>query len=173
VRFLPFLSLLVAGPVLASISVRMDLPALTAAATDVVDSRVVSSSSEWTGDHRRIVTQVVVAVREAWKGTATGRLTVVQPGGERDGIGQRVSGVAPLAVGERVVLFLERTGLQHRVVGLAQGVYRVLPSADVREERAVPASLDGLELVSPPGREPALRAPLSISDLRSSVKAGR
>jgi hypothetical protein len=45
VRSLPLLSLLVAGPVLASIAVRMDVSALTAAATDVVDSRVVSSSS--------------------------------------------------------------------------------------------------------------------------------
>ena len=52
---------------------------------------------------------------------------MVQPGGERDGIGQRVSGVAPPASGERVVLFLERAGPYHRVVGLAQGVYRVVP----------------------------------------------
>jgi hypothetical protein len=117
------------------------------------------------------VTQVVVEIREAWKGTATGRITVVQPGGERDGIGQRVSGVAPLAVGERVVLFLERTGAQHRVVGLAQGVYRVLPSADTGEARAVPASLEGLELVFLPAGA-GLRAPCR-SRLRSSVKAAR
>lgn len=173
VRILALLPLLLAGPVLASIAVRMDVPALTAAATDVVDGRVVSSSSEWTGDHRRIVTRVVVDVREAWKGTATGRITVVQPGGERDGIGQRVSGVAALADGERVVLFLERTGTQHRVVGLAQGVYRVVPSDGTGEARAVPASLAGLELVSPAGREPGLRAPLPVTDLRASVRAAR
>ncbi|HUM12445.1 MAG TPA: hypothetical protein VLT82_15975, partial [Myxococcaceae bacterium] len=99
--------------------------------------------------------------------------TVVQPGGERDGIGQHVSGVAPLPVGERVVLFLERTGAEHRVVGLAQGVYRVVPSAGTGELRAVPAALEGLELISPPGPAPGLRAPLSVSELRSSVEAVR
>jgi hypothetical protein len=173
VRSLPFFSLLLAGPVLASVAVRMDVATLTAASTDVVDGRVISSTPEWTGDHRRIVTRVVVEVRETWKGTATGRIIVVQPGGERDGIGQRVSGVAPLPEGDRVVLFLERTGAQHRVVGLAQGVYRVLPPDATGEARAVPAPLDGLELVSPPFREPGLRAPLPVGELRASVRAAR
>ena len=96
-----------------------------------------------------------------------------QPGGERDGIGQRVSGVAPLSSGERVVLFLERTGPYHRVVGLAQGVYRVVPVEGSNELRAVPASIEGLELVSPPGHEPAARTPMPLSALRSSVLAAR
>jgi len=167
------LTLLAAGAALASTAVRLDTPALTAAATDVVDGNVVSTSSTWTGDHRRLVTHVVVEVRDTWKGTAAGRITVVQPGGERDGIGQRVSGVAPLASGERVVLFLERTGPYHRVVGLAQGVYRIVPVEGSTELRAVPASVEGLELVSPPGREPAARMPVPLSELRTSVQAAR
>ena len=184
-RTLLLLTLLEASTALASTAVRLDAPALTAAATDVVDGKVVSTSSVWTGDHRRIVTHVVVEVRDTWKGTATGRITVVQPGGERDGIGrrhrlgarfedrQRVSGVAPLASGERVVLFLERTGPYHRVVGLAQGVYRVLPVEGSSELRAVPASTDGLELVSPPGHEPAVRTAVPLSELRTSVRTAR
>jgi hypothetical protein len=173
VRTLLLLTLLVASATLASTAVRLDASALTAAATDVVDGKVVSTSSVWTGDHRRIVTHVVVEVRDTWKGTATGRITVVQPGGEADGIGQRVSGVAPLASGERVVLFLERTGPYHRVVGLAQGVYRVVPVEGSSELRAVPASTEGLELVSPPGHEPAARTAVSLSALRTSVRAAR
>jgi hypothetical protein len=173
VRTLLLLTLIAAGAALASTAVRLDTPALVAAATDVVDGNVVSSTSVWTGDHRRIVTQVVVEVRDTWKGTAAGRITVVQPGGERDGIGQRVSGVALLSSGERVVLFLERTGPYHRVVGLAQGVYRVVPVEGSTELRAVPAALEGLELVSPPGQTPVARAPLSLSALRSSVQATR
>src|SRR5262249_4597634 len=74
---------------------------------------------------------------------------------------------------ERVVLFLERSGPYHRVVGLAQGVYRVVPVEGSKELRAVPASLEGLELVSPAGQTPAARAPLSLSALRTSVQAGR
>lgn len=171
VKSLALLTLLAAAPAFASAALQMDVPALTAAATDVVDGQVVSSTAVWTGDHRRIVTQVVVEVRDAWKGGARGRITVVQPGGERDGIGQRVSGVAELSSGERVVLFLERAGSVHRVVGLAQGVYRVQPGDGVAGSRAVPASLDGLELVAPPGQPPAARAPLPVSALRASVQA--
>jgi hypothetical protein len=119
------------------------------------------------------VTHVVVEVRDAWKGTASGRITVVQPGGERDGIGQHVSGVATLVTGERVVLFLERTGAMHRVVGLAQGVFHVLPVEGTSELRAVPAALDGLDLVDPAGRAPEARAPLALSQLRASVRTVR
>lgn len=167
------LLLLAAGTALASTAIRMDTSALTAAATDVVDGNVVSSTAVWTGDHRRIVTHVMVEVRDAWKGTASGRITVVQPGGELDGIGQHVSGVAPLATGDRVVLFLERTGTMHRVVGLAQGVYRVVPVQGTGELRAVPAALDGLDLVAPTGRSPEARAPVALSQLRAAVQAVR
>lgn len=172
-RTCSLLFLVAAGTALASTAIRMDTPALTAAATDVVDGNVVSSSALWTGDHRRIVTHVVVEVRDAWKGTASGRITVVQPGGERDGIGQHVSGVAALATGERVVLFLERTGAMHRVVGLAQGVFHVVPVEGTGELRAVPAALDGLELVNPAGPAPAARAPVALSQLRAAVQAAR
>jgi len=165
--------LLAAGTAQASTAIRMDTPALTAAATDVVDANVVSSTAVWTGDHRRIVTHVVVEVRDAWKGNASGRITVVQPGGELDGIGQQVSGVAPLATGDRVVLFLERTGTMHRVVGLAQGVYRVVPVQGSGELRAVPAALDGLELVTPTGPTPEARAPMALTQLRAAVQAVR
>ncbi len=172
-KSLPLLTLLLATAVLASTAVQMDLPALTAAASDVVEARVVSSTASWTGDHRRIVTHVVVEVGEAWKGTASGRITVVQPGGERDGIGQHVSGVARLASGERVVLFLERSGPYHRVVGLAQGVYRIVSTQSTAELRAVPAALEGLDLVPPPGGAPAVRVALPLSELRGQVQAAR
>jgi hypothetical protein len=158
-------------PALASTAVQMDVPALTRAATDVVRGRVVSSTPAWTGDHRRIVTRVTVQVVESWKGTAAGTLTVVQPGGEIDGIGQRVDGVAPLAGGDEVVLFLERSGPNHRVVGLAQGVYRV--STDGATPRAVPAALEGLHLAAPAGPAPAARVAMTIPELRDAVRATR
>jgi len=160
----------VAAPALASTALQMDVPALTTHATDVVRGKVLASTPTWTGDHRRIVTRVEVEVLETWKGSAAGRITVLQPGGELDGIGQRVSGVAELGAGEEVVLFLERAGPHHRVVGLAQGVYRV-SSAGARQ--AVPASLEGLELVPPPGATPAARRAMPLPQLREAVQAAR
>lgn len=161
----------VAAPALASTALQMDVPALTAQATDVVRGKVLASTPAWTGDHRRIVTRVEVEVLETWKGSAAGRITVLQPGGELDGIGQRVSGVADLGAGEEVVLFLERAGPNHRVVGLAQGVYRVSSAAGARQ--AVPASVEGLELVPPPGAAPAARRAMPLPQLREAVQAAR
>ncbi len=88
-----------------------------------------------------------------------------------DGIGQRVTGIAQLAQGEELVLFLERRGPYHQVVGLAQGVYRVSSPAGLQQ--AVPASLEGLELVTPPGPAPAARRAMPLPQLRAAVHSAR
>jgi hypothetical protein len=159
---------LLAGGAQASSAMQMDVTALTRAASDVVRVRVSSTRCAWMDEHRRLVTFVEVEVLERWKGSAQGALRVVQPGGELDGIGQRVPGVAPLAVGEEVVLFLERRGPWHSAVGLAQGVYRVehVPGA----ARAVPADVNGLALVAPQGRAAEPRRPVSLSALKDEVR---
>src|SRR5262249_38687375 len=109
VRAFFLLTLLGTGAALGSTAVRLDTPALVAP-PDWLGGNAAPPTSVGPGDHRRLVTHGGGEVRDPWKGTAAGRITVVQPGGERDGIGQRVSGVAPLSSGERVVLFLERSG---------------------------------------------------------------
>jgi hypothetical protein len=169
----PLVVLLAASPALASTAVEMDVSALAAASTDVVRGRVLASTPTWTADHRRIVTRVTLEVLEAWKGPGARQITVVQPGGELDGIGQRVAGVARLGPGEEVVLFLERAGPHHRVVGLAQGVYRVTADGASGGMHAVPASLEGLHLVPPANQTPGLRGPLPLSELRKAVQAAR
>ena len=153
---------------LASSVLPLDVPALTHAASDVVRAQVTSVRCAWTDDKRRLVTLVEVEVLESWKGAAKRRLTVVQPGGELDGIGQRVFGVAPLALREEVVLFLERQGQFHRTVGLAQGVYRVKRSA--AEARAVPAELQGLSLVGAKGRPLQPRLDVPLETLKDAVR---
>jgi hypothetical protein len=160
--------LLLAAGAQASSAVQMDVTALSRAASDVVRVRVSSTRCAWTDEHRRLVTLVEVEVLERWKGAAEGVLRVLQPGGELDGIGQSVAGVAPLAAGEEVVLFLERRGPWHSAVGLAQGVYRVerVPGA----ARAVPADVHGLALVAPPGRALEPRRPVSLAALKDEVR---
>ena len=144
VKRLALLTLLLAAPAFASAALRMDVPALTAAATDVVDGKVVSSAAVWTGDHRRIVTHVVVEVREAWKGSASGRdhggparrrarRHRAARLGRRGAPSRRAGGALPRADRARC------TGWS----GLAQGVYRVFPVEGTGETRAVPASSRG------------------------------
>ena len=169
-RIAALVVLLGAMEALASSAIAMDIPALTAASSEVIRARVASSRAEWSGDHRRIVTHVTIDVLETWKGQAPEQITVLQPGGELDGLVQDVSGVAQLKPGEEVVLFLARAGPDHRVVGLAQGVYRVSGGP---APRALPASVQDLELVSPPGRTVGPRVPVALSQLRTQVKEAR
>jgi hypothetical protein len=149
----------------------MDVAVLTQNASDVVRARVTSTRPAWTEDGRRLMTVVEVGVLESYKGAARGRLTILQPGGELDGVGQRVSGVARLDVGEEVVLFLERQGPVHRVVGLAQGVYRVNREGAPEAARALPATLEGLDLVAPGGQRLRQRAPMPLDALSAAVRA--
>ncbi len=146
----------------------MDVPGLTHAATEVVRARVSSARSAWTEDRRRLLTFVELDVLETWKG---------QPAdsGHRRPAGWRarwhwadVAGVVALNVGEEMALFLERQGPVFRVVGLAQGVYRIERSADAS---TVPAVAEGLQLIAPPGKALCAWTPVPLAELRSPAAA--
>jgi hypothetical protein len=163
------LATLFATTAVASTAVQLDVEALAGAASDVVRVRVASTRCAWTDAHHRIVTLVEVDVLDRWKGPTGGRLTILQPGGELDGVGQRVTGVVRLGTGEEVVLFLERQGAAYRTVGLAQGVYRVSRTSS-GAVWAVPAGLEGLSLVQLPGRPAQPRVSVPLDTLRDSVR---
>lgn len=73
----------------------------------IVRGKVARSVSGWDEHHRRIWTWTEVVVSDAVKGNASGLVLVKQPGGEVDGIGQQVDGVARFTEGEECILFLE------------------------------------------------------------------
>lgn len=87
--------------------------------------------AEQTSRHPRlgIVRLVEVRVDRLLAGEAPLRLEVLLLGGELELEATRVPGEADLAVGEEAVLFLSRAGgetARFRVVGLAQGAFRVI-----------------------------------------------
>jgi hypothetical protein len=142
------------SPAPASVALRLDLPELTASADLIVRARVASEGSRWDASHRRIYTDVTVAVQEVYKGDARvgDALTVTRLGGSVDGIGMRVAGEVSLAAGEESILFLRRhdprRGSRLTVVGMAQGKLLVL--RDRRGVRVLPsAGGAGLRLVAP------------------------
>jgi hypothetical protein len=154
----------------ATTLIKMDVPTLARAADAVVRCRVLSSESRWSRDGRRILTDVRLQVLETIAGEAGGELRVVQPGGVVGDIGQRVDGLASFAPGEEAVVFLERRGPVHGVVGMGQGKWRVEQGgAWVR-----PAPVEA-RLVDPRTREPVLpeAAPLRMEQFRSLVRAAR
>jgi hypothetical protein len=116
----------------------------------------------------RIVTDIAIARAELWRGSAPARLTIAVPGGEVDGIGQRVDGAPAFSAGEDVVVFVRDGGHgRYHVVGLAQGKYGV-------EGAVARARLEGLARVGAvPGAGERDASELPVGELRRRVEAVR
>src|SRR5262249_53345560 len=125
------LALSVAAPAMATTMLAQDVAALTCSSDAVVRGKVKKVESRWTGDHRQMVTDVTIDVDEFIKGKGNKTVQITQPGGEVEGIGQKVSGLASFTPGEEVVVFLARQGSDRfMVTGMAQGKFRVERSSD-------------------------------------------
>jgi hypothetical protein len=143
----------------ATTMIALDLPGLSRAAETIVHGTVTRVESHLSQDGRRVFTQIDVDVKEAIKGQPPKTVSVIQPGGEVGDIGQLVSGTAHYAVGEEVVLFLERHGPNFRTVGMAQGKYRVERSTDGKAAFALPEPEGDAMLL-----DPVTHAPVAKSD---------
>ena len=159
---------------LATSMLHQDIASLTQSSDAVVRGKVKATQSRWSADHKRIITEVTIEVAEFFKGAGSSTLVVRQPGGEIDGIGQKVSGLASFAEGEEVVLFLERveTG-KYRVNGMAQGKYRVERSSDKRAVFVVPESTEEAQVIDPQTHAPVEsdRQPMELASLKAKVRA--
>jgi hypothetical protein len=166
-------TLLLGLPAAATTMLRIDLTQLAQTADTVVHGTVRRTESRWSGDRRRIVTEVEIEVTEALKGQASGTVLIVQPGGQVGDIGQLVHGLATFTPGEEVVVFLDRHGPSaFRVTGMAQGKYQVRHSADNRSVMAVPEGTGDALLLDPQTRQPTAseHRTLSLADLKAAIR---
>lgn len=167
--------LLLCPPASATTMLRVDLPELIQSAEVIIHGTVRRMESRWSGDGRKIVTDVEIEVAETLKGQAGGTVLVTQPGGRVGDIGQKVGGQPSFTPGEEVVLFLERRRPQaFRVVGMAQGKYQVRRSEDGTRTLAVPEPTGDSLLVDPDTRQP-IASPLrtlSLAELKASIRIG-
>lgn len=151
-----------------------DVPGLTRDADLIVRGKVLRQESRWTGDKRRIVTDVEVEVTETLKGNERPRILIRQPGGVVGDIGQKVSAVATFSRGEEVIVFLERRPDDSFVVsGMAQGKYRIERSSDGRSVFALPDPAAGdARIVDPMTRQEvhAERRTYALDELRSEIR---
>jgi len=150
-------------PARAATVLRSSVEDLARGADAVLRGRVERCVSRWDGG--RIVTEVVVARTELWRGSAPERATIVVPGGEAGGVAQHVAGAPSFAPGEDVVVFLARAGAgRFRVAGFAQGKFRV-------EGEVARPDLSETTLVGPPlaaGARPP--GPVRVHELRRTVR---
>lgn len=103
-------------------------------AAAVVRGTVIDKVSVYNADKSRIYTDSRIKVRTVLSGRATeSTITLRQIGGTVDGVSMHVEGVAPIAKGEEVVLFLRTDGKRWYTVGMAQGKYAVHIAKDGKE----------------------------------------
>lgn len=113
----------------ATTVLKVDVPEMTRISEWVVRARVLAVESvdlRASGDG--LYTDVSLAIDEVLRGTgAPANYTMRLMGGVgRDGMALTIPGMPRFAVGEEVVLFLERIANGHVPCGLGQGVWRVV-----------------------------------------------
>jgi hypothetical protein len=166
-------ALLLGLPAAATTMLRIDLPELSQKADTIVHGTVRRMESRWSGDRRRIVTDVEIEVTEALKGQAGSTVLLVQPGGRVGDIGQMIHGLPTFTPGEEVVVFLDRHGAAaFRVTAMAQGKYQVRRASDSRSVLAVPENTGEALLLDPTTRQPTTSAQrtLTLDELKSAVR---
>jgi hypothetical protein len=140
------------APALAATVIKLSMEELTQRADVVVRARVRSAASSRDPATGRIWTFTELDVSESIKGDASKAITVRQPGGVVDGIGQEVAGTARFSPGEDVVLFLARAPdhpAVFQVLSLAAGKVRLEPR--LSSKRAV-RDLEGLQFHEQPAQ---------------------
>lgn len=117
----------------ASSVVPMTVATMADHAGQVITGDVAGTRSYWADEPRRIETEVTFTGVGYLKGApanADGTFTLRVPGGTIGDLRMRVEGTPEFVVGETWVLFLLPTYRVFPVVGLDQGAYRVVRSAD-------------------------------------------
>jgi hypothetical protein len=161
----------------AATVLKLDTRAMTERAQRVLHGVVRSRRVGRLGSGPQIYTEIELELIESWKGDdAPGtRVRFRQFGGRLADRGYAIAGAARFAVGEEVVVFLDRARSAHGcafTIGLAQGKYRVA-TADAFGRRALSRSLDRLDFVEPGSGAPshdAPKGPSRLSDLRAAVE---
>lgn len=92
----------------AAFMVGLSTEELTRSSDSVITGEVTDIESFWSEDGKTILTNATVTVENIIKGPSTQSTIIVEyEGGEIGGIGLKVSDIAPLVKGEKVLLFLK------------------------------------------------------------------
>ncbi|MDY7225190.1 hypothetical protein [Hyalangium rubrum] len=165
--------LLVGLPSAATTMLRLGITELSQTADTVVHGTVRRVESRWSGDRRRILTDVEIEVTEALKGKPGSTVLLIQAGGRVGDIGQIAHGSASFTQGEEVVVFLDRRGASaFQLTGMAQGKYQVRHAADTRSALAVPENTQDVLLLDPDTRQPtaSTQRTLTLQELKAAIR---
>ena len=124
----------------ATTLVRLSLEQMSQASTAIVRGNVVGQETTWNPQHTEIITSTTIAVENVVKGEPPSTLIVEQLGGTIGNLHEYVAGTVHFRPQVSYLLFLEPAGedsSRYRVVGMAQGAYRIYQDATTHEERVI------------------------------------
>lgn len=139
-----FAAALAAGPAAALVLLPADLATLAREADAIAHGRVVHVEPRRVLGRRAVERVVIFAVERAVKGEPGGRLSVVVPGGELPPYRTVLIGAPELVEGDEAVLFVAGAGTARpHVVGLSQGVFRVVSDPSSGRRVVIPPAVGG------------------------------
>jgi len=112
----------------ATVVQKLEVEELARLSTNVFHGQILSTQTNWNKEHTRIYTRAQIRISESYKGNIKpgATVSVVQPGGEKDGVRMDYDGRPVMTDGESVVLFTTRTRNNDlTIVGLKQGKMQV------------------------------------------------
>ena len=155
----------------ATVLVGADLGELARDAVAIARGRVIAVDARWTGDRRSIETIVTLDVESYLKGALGRTVQFRVPGGEMGRFRSVVVGAPSFTVDERVVVFLGARGPSVAyVLGLSQGVFRVVRATDASGWIVTPPAIMPSALTVPIVRGTATRRPLPLIDFEQRVR---
>ncbi|MCL2625460.1 MAG: hypothetical protein FWD46_01405 [Cystobacterineae bacterium] len=162
-----------AWSVQATVLLAIDLDTLVQKADMVIRAEVLSSQAKIRGERGRILTDVELKSLECWKGVCPEVVTALVVGGKEGGFEQRLPGSVQFIPGEECVVFLAAHGKSRfRILGMAQGKYRLEWKPDSSEPIAIPEEVKNVELIYSDAQRMAmpLRKEMPLSQLRQRVQ---
>jgi hypothetical protein len=156
----------------ATVLVPAELGELVRESQAIVHGRVAAVTAAWADGRRRIDSLVTVEVDEYLKGDLGERVTVRVPGGQIGRYRSVMVGAPSFAEGDEVVLILGARGPSYPyVLGLSQGVFRVVEDPQTRARLVVPPPLVAGAEVQPVKRGDGGRRPVPLERFTAEVRA--
>ncbi len=168
---LSVLSCLAAAPANATVLIPADVAELSRDANAIVRGRVTATESQWTADRRAIETVVTMDSDASLKGALGRRVQFIVPGGTLGRYRSLMAGAPEFVVGQRVIVFLGGTGPSYpHLLGLGQGVYRVMPDRERRGWLVTPPAITDAGPARIVRGDPGRRS-LTLADFEARVRA--
>ena len=155
----------------ATVLVPADLGELSRESLAIARGRVVSVRAQWTDNHRAIETIVSLEVEEYLKGSLGAAVEFRVPGGRLGRYRSIFVGAPEFAVDQQVVVFLgaQAPSVPH-VLGLSQGVFRVVPNAGGTGWMVTPPAMMPVTTTMPVVRGAATRQPMALAEFEQRVR---